>query len=199
MSIVLEKFDFEKHDATKVATLIYSADEETKSMVFGEKEKGIKYIEKLMRMNNNYFNPQYIYCAINESEIVGVIGGYGVDQKPVIDKASGKDFIKVFGIWSFLKRFPTLMKMDKMISKDMDEDGYYIHVVCIDERHRGKGFGTEMLKAIEREHEKLYLHVSINNDKAQKFYEKYGFKVQSEDSIVYKGKKVGTCLVKKEK
>lgn len=199
MSIILEKFNLEKHNPTKVATLIYSADEETKLMVFGEKEKGIQYIEKLMRMENNYFNPQYIYCAIKEGNVVGVIGGYGVDKKSDIDKDSGKDFIKVFGIWPFLKRLPTIMKMNKMMSKDMDEDGYYIHVLCVDEKHRREGFGTEMLKAIEKEHKKLYLHVSINNTKARAFYEKYGFKVQSEDSIIYKGKKVGTCLIKKRK
>ena len=59
MSIKLEKYNPEKHDKHAIANLIYRSDEEMNSLVYGEQERGIKVITKLMSMDNNYFSSPY--------------------------------------------------------------------------------------------------------------------------------------------
>ena len=49
MSIKLEKYNPEKHDKHVIANLIYRSDEEMNSLVYGEQERGIKVITKLIK------------------------------------------------------------------------------------------------------------------------------------------------------
>lgn len=97
MSIRLENYNPEKHNEHIVATLIYSADYEFASLVFGNQEEGVQLIAKLMKMENNYFALPYVDCAIYKNEIIGVIVGFYGKQKRALDRASGKDFFRVFG------------------------------------------------------------------------------------------------------
>ncbi len=59
-----------------------------------------------------------------------------------------------------------------------------IEAICIDEKNRGEGIGTELLeyaKKLGKENNctDLYLTVNKENEKAIKIYEKFGFKVKS--------------------
>lgn len=59
-----------------------------------------------------------------------------------------------------------------------------IEAICIDEKNRGKGIGTELLnyvKKIAKENNctDLYLTVNQENKNAIKVYEKFGFKVKN--------------------
>ncbi|MFO8108918.1 MAG: hypothetical protein R6U17_00105 [Thermoplasmata archaeon] len=49
------------------------------------------------------------------------------------------------------------------------------------------------------DHNKLYLHVNVNNKDAQKFYDKVGFRRHSKAAIKYKGKETGTYLMVRKK
>ena len=59
-----------------------------------------------------------------------------------------------------------------------------IDAMCVDEKHRGKGIGTQILSFI-KEYAKennctdLYLTVNEENEKAIKTYEKFGMKVKN--------------------
>lgn len=59
-----------------------------------------------------------------------------------------------------------------------------IDAMCVDENHRGKGIGTQLLKfvkefAIENNCTDLYLTVNEENEEAIKTYEKFGMKVKN--------------------
>lgn len=93
---------------------------------------------------------------------------------------------------------PTLIRMDKIVSKQIDEDGYYINSFCVDCLYRGRGFGTRMLEMVVEKYKKVYLDVNIYNHEALKFYQKLGFQIQSENIIMLKKKKIGTYSMKRE-
>lgn len=59
-----------------------------------------------------------------------------------------------------------------------------IEAICVDEKSRGKGIGTELLKYVrkfgkENNCTDLYLTVNKENKNALKVYEEFGFKVKS--------------------
>lgn len=58
-----------------------------------------------------------------------------------------------------------------------------IDAICVDEKYRGKGIGTDLLNytkeiAIENNCTDMYLAVNEENKRAIKCYEKFGFKVK---------------------
>ena len=59
-----------------------------------------------------------------------------------------------------------------------------IEAICVDEKTRGKGIGTQLLKHIkqygkENDCTDIYLTVNEENVSAIKMYEEFGFKVKS--------------------
>ena len=59
-----------------------------------------------------------------------------------------------------------------------------IEAICVDEKNRGKGIGTELLKHTKKFGKEnnctdLYLTVNKENENAIKVYEEFGFKVKS--------------------
>jgi len=59
-----------------------------------------------------------------------------------------------------------------------------IEAICVDEKNRGKGIGTELLKYAkkhgkENECTDVYLTVNEENENAIRVYEEFGFKVKS--------------------
>lgn len=59
-----------------------------------------------------------------------------------------------------------------------------IEAICVDEKNRGKGIGTELLKYVKNYGKEngctdIYLTVNEENENAIKVYEKFGFKVKS--------------------
>ena len=59
-----------------------------------------------------------------------------------------------------------------------------IEAICVDQKYRGKGIGTELLKYVKKFGKEnnctdLYLTVNKENVNAIKVYEGFGFKVKS--------------------
>lgn len=59
-----------------------------------------------------------------------------------------------------------------------------IEAICVDERARGKGIGTQLLKHVkqygkENDCTDIYLTVNEENESAIRIYEEFGFKVKS--------------------
>ena len=59
-----------------------------------------------------------------------------------------------------------------------------IEAICVDQRYRGKGIGTELLKYVKKIGKEnnctdLYLTVNEENANAIKVYEKFGFKIKN--------------------
>ncbi|MDW7739024.1 MAG: GNAT family N-acetyltransferase [Bacillota bacterium] len=199
MKINMQKYEKGKHDARLVATLIYSADQEFNTIVYGEKENGINAIEKMMQMEYNYFTYPHVNCAVtDEGEVVGVLVGFEGKEKKALDQVSGKCFAQAFGFLTFLIRIPSYMRLSGISWKEIDDDGYMVNSLCVAPDYRGKGIGSKMMEWVFSKHKKVYLDVNIYNEKAQSFYERLGFEPESRNTMNYKGKTVGLISLKKE-
>ncbi|MGF7185871.1 ribosomal protein S18 acetylase RimI-like enzyme [Desulfitispora alkaliphila] len=198
MMINLEEYNPKKHDKHLIAELIYQSDEELNSLVYGEQEEAIKVITALIDMEDNYYTSPYIKCVVYQEKFAGVLVGFLVNEKSQIDKSSGKAFAKAMGTWNFLKRMPLLFRMGKITSGEMDAKGYYIHTICVASQFQGLEIGRKIIEILAIDHEKLYLHVNIKKQGAQKFYKRVGFQPQSKGTINHKGKEIGTYLMEKK-
>lgn len=197
MDLSLEPFDPTRHDQRTVADLVYSSDEDFNALVYGDRPGAVEIITACMGMDSNYYTPSRVRCAVSSDQLVGVIIDFPVAEKDAVDTASGKDFSRAMGMWSFLKRMPLLMRMGRITGGEMDEDGTYIHTLCVDASHRNAGIGSFMLKQRAEEHPRMYVHVNIENLRARRFYEKNGFRVQSEHRAILRRKEMGTVLMRR--
>ena len=90
------------------------------------------------------------------------------------------DDTELFGyLWAYEIRF-------------REENRIYVSEVYVDHSHRGQGFGTMLLQAVEAEAKErripaLYIHAEADNTGAIRLYERFGFsteRVQFRKSLV---------------
>lgn len=196
MGIKLERYDPQKHDKKVLAELIFKSDEEMNALVYGN--NATEVIKILLDMPESYFLPEYTRCAMLDNELVGVIVRFPVSQRKEADKNAGQGFIKAMGFFGFIRKMALYMKMQKMLGGVLDDDGMYIHTLCVDGRFRGKGIGTEMLQAIAEENSKMYLYVNTKNEGAIRFYKKNGFYEKFHGKLKYKGQVLGEYLMERK-
>jgi len=196
LEIVLENFNQEKHDAEKVADLIFRTDPDLNPLVFGR--KGREVIKQLLTMGDNYFSYPNTSCVISDDRLAGVVVGFPLTEKERLDKSSGKAFMKTMGVATVIRKIPFMLKLNKIVAGDMDEDGYYINQLIVDPDFQGKGLGTEIIKRLALEHGKLYLHVNTENKGAVRFYKNNGFNEKFTGSMKYHGKTYTESLMEKQ-
>ena len=68
-----------------------------------------------------------------------------------------------------------------VLDKEADEGDFYIDTVCVDDRFRGYGIGSMLLKeaektALQKGYSRLSLNVAQDNPHAKKLYEQIGYK-----------------------
>ncbi len=193
--LVIETLDPSKHDISSVARLLSLSDENINPLLFGKDPE--KTIKKLLKLGNNYFAPPYTQCAMYKGQVVGIIVGFKVNEKTKLDQRSGLSFVKAMGLLSFIGKIPFIIKLDKVVSGEMDPDGYYIHQLSVDPVFQNRGFGSTIINTTAHEHKKLYLHVNCENERAVSFYKNVGFREKSRGSTSYKGKCICECLMEK--
>lgn len=196
MEVNLEKYNPKKHDKEVLADLIFKSDEKMNTLTYGG--NALDVIETLLNIPESYFVSEHMDCAVVDDELVGVVVYFPVSKMQEVDKIAGKGFMKAMGFLSFFKKMPLFMKMDKMLGGDLDNDGLYIHTICVDEKFRGKGVGSEILKKIAEENSKMYLYVNMDNDGAIRFYKRNGFKEKHLGTMTHKGKKFGEYLMERK-
>jgi ribosomal protein S18 acetylase RimI-like enzyme len=196
VEVRLEEYNNLEHDKKKIAELVFLSDNEFNNLIFDNKEKGLAFIERLLELGNNYFSAPYLKCIIYDNQLAGVIVGFLGKQKQTIDKLSGKSFAKIFGLWRFFKKLPTLMKMSKIVVREMEEEAFYIHTFVVDPFYQNRGIGKQTLKLLSDKYKIMYVDANINNDRAVGFYKKFGFIEQFKKEVVIKGKKRGTITLK---
>lgn len=196
MNFKLEAYDPKKHDRDVLASLIYDSDREMNSLTYGKCT--VEVIRKLLDMPHSYFTPEYTRCAVRDDSLAGVVVYYPVSKMKEVDKIAGEGFAKAMGGFSFLKRMPLYLKMSKMLGGDLDDDGMYIHTICVESGSRGKGIGTEILNELEKENPKMYLYVNDKNEKAIRFYEKNGFRKNYHGKMKYRGEELGEFLMERQ-
>ena len=193
MTIVLEPYDPQKHDQDKITTLIFESDVVMNRLVYGE--KALEVLRKLLNIPESYFTPEFMKCAMLNGELVGVVVSYPTPHMQAVDKHAGKGFMQALGFFNFIKRLSLYMKMEKMLGGTIDDDGLYIHTLCVDGGLRGQGIGSAIIRALAQENGKMYLYVNAVNDQAIRFYEKNGFRRAFCGEMQYKGQPYAEYLM----
>jgi ribosomal protein S18 acetylase RimI-like enzyme len=196
VAIELETYSPPKHDQDKLAELIFASDPEMNRIVYGEKP--LEVIKTLLNVPETYFLPQYTKCVMLDGELVGVVVYYPASKRQEVDRLAGQGFMKAMGFWGFIKRFFLYMKMEKMLGGEIDDDGLYIHTLAVDSRVRGRGIGSQVIRALEQENEKMYLYVNAGNEGAIRFYKRNGFTDIFYGEMAHQGKTYGEFLMEKK-
>jgi ribosomal protein S18 acetylase RimI-like enzyme len=134
-------------------------------------------------------------CAMLDDNLAGVVVSYPTSQMQAVDKLAGQGFMKALGFFNFIKKLLFYMKMDKMLTGNIDPDGLYIHTLCVNSDLRGQGIGSEITHALAQENGKMYLYVNAANDKAISFYKKTGFEEAAYGEMQHRGKTYGEFLM----
>lgn len=72
-----------------------------------------------------------------------------------------------------------------------------VNSICVAPGHRGRGYGSKMIRSLFSDYDKVYLEVNISNYEGQIFYRKLGFAVHAKGTMNYNGKEVGLYSLKK--
>jgi len=196
-SIILmrfEKLDLDKHDSLKVSELIYEADMDTFNVFFQNKASAAEKIEKLVIAGGNTLGYENIHVvSSDDNHVLGILVSFRGDE---IDKREElKVIFKNFNLYDSLK-FIVIDLIDRLFHADLGPDDYYLAVIAVDEEFRGKGIGTCILKnglklARAKGFKRVVLDVDIDNERALRLYDRFGFKVFKKKSIPWFGGEVG--------
>lgn len=116
--------------------------------------------------------------------------------KSIFDYVENLDEKEINRINNFVKeRIPLQIDNYKMIfvgeSKcgallvTNEEDGVLLDEIYLEENFRNKGIGTDIIKSLINEKNKVYLWVYKNNINAISLYKKLGFKIKEETETRY--------------
>ncbi|OPX60087.1 MAG: putative acetyltransferase [Methanobacterium sp. PtaB.Bin024] len=178
--------DKNKHDSLKVSELIYEADADTFNFFFDNKENTSRKLEKLVLKGNNSLGYEQIYVVSDEnSQILGVMVhsiGWKFDKK--------KELTVLFRNFNILDslRFIMIDILDSIFLSDLEDDDYYYAIIAVDEKSRGQGIGSFILKegiklAKEKGCKRVVLDVDIENEGALRLYERFGFRKFNEKIV----------------
>ncbi len=195
MPVTLEPYASDRHDEARVAELIYESDPEMNRLVYGAKP--VEVIRKLLCIPESYFVPETLRCAMLDGQLAGVVVVYPTSKMEEIDKLAGQGFMKALGMFAFVKKLFLFMKMEKMLGGTIDDDGLYIHTLCVNSALRSAGIGSEIIRLLAEENEKMYLYVNAANEKAIRFYERNGFRRVHRGEMRHAGKTYAEYLMER--
>lgn len=170
-------------DIERVAKLIYETDGVVFPILFGKKEKGIKKISKLIKMENNSFSYNNIFCYLNEKgEIEGVLIAY--KNKGLKEEV---DFKNAFSTIELVKFCIKALIVEPIIQLETSSD-LYIQNICVNEENRGRGIGSKLIDyyisfAENSDFASVCLDVASKNKNAISLYERKGFKILGKQRI----------------
>ena len=125
---------------------------------------------------------EYVTFAKRNTAVVGMVSGYTAEQHRAstvrhLARAAGWRVVRASVVaamnWTLL-RF-----MDKLSAGD-----FYLQAIAVNSESRGRGVGAQLMSAmVERARnqrsKRLVLDVSIENDRAQKLYRRFGMRIIS--------------------
>jgi len=188
--------ELQKNDnIDKIAHLIYITAIDLFDMLFSRK-KAISSLTHLIIEQGNMFSFEYVTVYKENDIIAGVIVGHSGKDKKLIRMKERKVFIKAIGYFRAFHYFVMMKPVLRWLMKfDLKENEFYISNIGVDEKYRGKGIGTQLIKHIISEQQrkgtgKVYLDVEANNTNAKRLYESMGFKIEKKRTIGLFDKKV---------
>ncbi|MEH7238552.1 GNAT family N-acetyltransferase [Bacillus sp. JJ1562] len=160
-----------KKDAKKAVELIHIAITDIAEQLTGQtkKENIRETLAHFFREENNRLSFQNIIVADILGEVAGIIITYPGEDASRLDEP-------------ILKRLRKKRRDDEIfLDKEADEGDYYVDTICVDDRFRGYGIGTMLLKeaektALQKGYPKVSLNVAKDNPNAKKLYTRMGYK-----------------------
>ncbi|XP_061188168.1 uncharacterized protein LOC133196263 isoform X2 [Saccostrea echinata] len=123
--------------------------------------------------SNNFRQNTFVLTVGNEK-----VGFAEVDFEDSVKKMPDvKDFVKTFGIKDICK----LLLLKRVIFFSIPRSEAYLHYLAVEEKYKGQGYGTTLLKKVEKEAvsrqcNKIFLLTYPSNTRAIKFYERHGYR-----------------------
>lgn len=161
-----ETFDYNIHDVSKVAKLVYDVDFRTFDMLFRDESKAVETIARDLykKDKDDFFKVVLDDCG----EIIGILIIYTY-------RTSHKIYLKS-------PRLVIVDILDHFVLCDIGQDDFYIAEIAIDESLRGQGIGRKVLMdsidyAKRKGYKRAILDADFRNSGAKALYEKLGFKV----------------------
>ena len=125
---------------------------------------------------------QNVTFVERDQDIVGMVSGYTAEQHrrsshQPLKQAAGKRNLRMRIV---LILFAPLMR----IIDSIEDDDFYLQGIAVDRNIRGEGIGSVLIKSLEERARasgasRLSLDVSAKNERARRFYERYGMAVTS--------------------
>lgn len=164
--------------SSELVELIYMTDTFLFPFLFGEIDKAIPKLVKLISMENNRFSYKNIIVCIENGEVKGMLVGFN----PVEIKLK-KEYIDFSKVLSKTEMISLLFKCCTILRSQgnkKDISGAYIQNISVGENCRGEGIGTKLIEYYSQNMKQqgtnsLFLDVPIENERAKKMYERRGF------------------------
>lgn len=176
----------DKQELEQVANLLLSTDDFLFTFFFGQKLAAISKITTLIQGTYNTFAHTFTHIYIQAGQIAGIAILY--DPKKIDQNAQNREYKSSFtGFELLVLGFKQLLIRN--LENKQEVDGMYLQNLSVDSKVRGRGIGTKLLNysmdfAKVEGYKSIWLDVSLDNPRAQKLYEKYGFKKVSKKRLI---------------
>ena len=124
-----------------------------------------------------------VIFAVLDQEVVGMVSGYTAEQhrrssRQPLKQAAGKHNLRMRIV---LILFAPLMR----VIDSIEDNDFYLQGIAVHRDLRGYGIGSLLMDSLEERarasgSSRLSLDVSAKNEKARRFYERYGMAVTSQ-------------------
>jgi ribosomal protein S18 acetylase RimI-like enzyme len=159
-----------KKDAKKAVELIHIAISDIAEQLTGETKKAKIHetLSQFFREENNRLSFQNIMVADVLGEVAGIILIYPGEDAARLDEP-------------ILKKVRRKRRDEEILfDKEANEQDFYIDTLCVDDRFRGYGIGSILLKeaekmALQKGYSRVSLNVAQDNPIARKLYQRMGY------------------------
>ena len=151
--------------------------------LFGSNVRNI--MKNLFQHTKNYFGFEHSYFVELNDKIAGMALAYDYKQKKQESLHMGLLLLKYLK-WSFFTRITYLLKLEY---GKIRKSECYLSNIAVYPEFRGLGLGKKLLEVIEKEarkagNKRIVLDVEIDNKKAIRLYESFGYKIEKKWSIL---------------
>ncbi|MCX8129623.1 MAG: GNAT family N-acetyltransferase [Clostridia bacterium] len=181
MDLTFSRFNLQSGNTRKAACLIYNTDIKLFRLMFGMPPKAINIIEKMICLQGNSFSSKNLYAVTDGNDMKAIVVSYDSSTEKDKKRTESKDIFLAAGFFRSLRLFFVTPIIDRIITRDLHNNDFYISNICVDEKCRGQGIGTFLLnKTIEMARQKGYsrvlLDVNAENIQAKRLYERMEFR-----------------------
>jgi ribosomal protein S18 acetylase RimI-like enzyme len=168
-------------DAADFADLVLMSASELFPAVYGDGAKAV--VQRLFCQRRNLFSFEHTYFAEAGGSKMGMLLGYNWSVKRRESWRTGLLLLKQMKS-DFLRRLPTLLKLENLIGVVNDRE-FYISNVAIYPEFRAQSMGTKLILGVEKEAKekgarKMALDVEVGNVGAIKLYGRLGYSITGE-------------------